>query len=150
MTQYHSKPVSEHGHIDWDQDEHAVWHELITRQQEVVKTRACQAYLDGLNMLNLPTDRLPQLPEINRVLQRETGWQVEPVPALISFDRFFALLADKKFPVATLRSFQWPRFCGVERSLIISKSRISSMKCMVTALCSRTLILPLLLMFMAS
>lgn len=101
MTQYHSKPVSEHGHIDWDQDEHAVWHELITRQQEVVKTRACQAYLDGLNMLNLPTDRLPQLPEINRVLQRETGWQVEPVPALISFDRFFALLADKKFPVAT-------------------------------------------------
>lgn len=37
MTQYHSKPVSEHGHIDWDQDEHAVWHELITRQQEVVK-----------------------------------------------------------------------------------------------------------------
>lgn len=73
MTQYHSKPVSEHGHIDWDQDEHAVWHELITRQQEVVKTRACQAYLDGLNMLNLPTDRLPQLPEINRVLQRETG-----------------------------------------------------------------------------
>ncbi len=57
MTQYHSKPVSEHGHIDWDQDEHAVWHELITRQQEVVKTRACQAYLDGLNMLNLPTDR---------------------------------------------------------------------------------------------
>lgn len=29
MTQYHSKPVSEHGHIDWDLDEHAVWHELI-------------------------------------------------------------------------------------------------------------------------
>ncbi len=24
MTQYHSKPVSEHGHIDWDLDEHAV------------------------------------------------------------------------------------------------------------------------------
>ncbi len=101
MSHYHSKPVDDHGHIDWDKDEHEIWHDLITRQQAVVNTRACQAYLEGLSMLNLPTDRLPQLPEINRVLQRETGWQVEPVPALISFDRFFALLAAKKFPVAT-------------------------------------------------
>ncbi|ENM5827572.1 phenylalanine 4-monooxygenase [Vibrio metoecus] len=101
MSHYHSKPVDGHGHIDWDKDEHEIWHDLITRQQAVVNTRACQAYLEGLSMLNLPTDRLPQLPEINRVLQRETGWQVEPVPALISFDRFFALLAAKKFPVAT-------------------------------------------------
>ncbi|ENM5729311.1 phenylalanine 4-monooxygenase [Vibrio mimicus] len=105
MSQYHSKPISHNGHIDWNDDEHKIWHDLITRQQEVVKSRACQAYLDGLSMLDLPTDRLPQLPEINRVLQRETGWQVDPVPALISFDRFFALLAEKKFPVATfLRS----------------------------------------------
>ncbi|MFG0607530.1 phenylalanine 4-monooxygenase [Vibrio mimicus] len=101
MSQYHSKPVDPHGHIDWDKNEHEIWHDLITRQQEVVKSRACQAYLDGLQMLSLPTDRLPQLPEINLVLQRETGWQVEPVPALISFDRFFALLANRKFPVAT-------------------------------------------------
>ncbi|MGR5457456.1 phenylalanine 4-monooxygenase, partial [Vibrio alfacsensis] len=58
-----------------------------------------------LDLLDLPLDRVPQLPEINRVLHRETGWQVEPVPALIDFDRFFALLADRKFPVATfLRS----------------------------------------------
>ena len=30
-----------------------------------------------------------------------TGWSVAAVPALISFDHFFALLADRRFPVAT-------------------------------------------------
>ncbi|MDF5425942.1 phenylalanine 4-monooxygenase, partial [Vibrio parahaemolyticus] len=37
----------------------------------------------------------------NRVLMETTGWQVEPVPALIDFDRFFNLLGNKRFPVAT-------------------------------------------------
>lgn len=105
MTKYHSKPVNSKGFVDWDSQEDAIWRDLVQRQQSVIRSRACQAYLDGLDMLNLPVDRVPQLPEINEVLMRETGWQVSPVPALINFDRFFALLADKKFPVATfLRS----------------------------------------------
>jgi len=105
MTQYHSKPVNSKGFVDWNDDEDRIWHDLVTRQQKVINHRACQAYLDGLTMLDLPLHRVPQLPEVNAVLKQETGWQVEPVPALINFDRFFALLADKKFPVATfLRS----------------------------------------------
>lgn len=101
MTSYHSKPVNTQGFVDWDATEDAIWHDLVLRQQSVIKRRACRAYLDGLHMLNLPVDRVPQLPEINQILRRETGWQVSPVPALINFDRFFALLADKQFPVAT-------------------------------------------------
>lgn len=105
MTHYHSKPVNSKGLVNWTSGEDAVWHDLVLRQQSIIRPRACRAYLDGLAMLDLPLDRVPQLPEINRVLQRETGWQVAPVPALIPFARFFALLADKKFPVATfLRS----------------------------------------------
>lgn len=34
-------------------------------------------------------------------MQPATGWSVAAVPALISFDRFFALLANRQFPVAT-------------------------------------------------
>lgn len=105
MTQYHSKPLNSKGFIDWSNEEDRIWYDLIARQETVVEQRACQAYLDGLAMLQLSKDQVPQLPDINRILQRETGWQVEPVPALINFDRFFALLAEKKFPVATfLRS----------------------------------------------
>ncbi|MDE1230163.1 phenylalanine 4-monooxygenase [Vibrio aestuarianus] len=101
MTQYHSKPLNSRGLIDWSGAEDAIWHDLVSRQKAVIQQRACQAYLDGLELLQLPNDYVPQLTDINRILQRETGWQVEPVPALINFDRFFALLADKKFPVAT-------------------------------------------------
>lgn len=105
MTQYRSKPVNDKGVVEWSLEEDQVWSDLVSRQLHLVKQRACKEYLAGLELLDLPLDRAPQIVDINRVLKQATGWQVEPVPALINFDRFFALLADKKFPVATfLRS----------------------------------------------
>ncbi|MBM7035275.1 phenylalanine 4-monooxygenase [Vibrio ulleungensis] len=101
MTQYQSKPVSKEGWVEWSREDDAIWHDLVTKQLAIVEGRACDAYLQGLTLLDLPTDRVPQLPEINKVLNETTGWQVEPVPALIDFDRFFDLLANKRFPVAT-------------------------------------------------
>ena len=101
MTQYHSKPVSQEGWVEWSLEEDAIWRDLVKRQLDVIDDRACEAYLHGLTLLDLPLDRVPQLPEINQVLKETTGWQVQPVPALIDFDRFFDLLANKRFPVAT-------------------------------------------------
>ena len=101
MTQYHSKPVSQEGWVEWSLEEDAIWHDLVKRQLDAIDDRACEAYLHGLTLLDLPLDRVPQLPEINKVLKETTGWQVQPVPALIDFDRFFDLLANKRFPVAT-------------------------------------------------
>src|SRR3546814_10536581 len=57
--------------------------------------RACQEYLDGIDKLGLPHDRIPQLGEINKVLGETTGWQVARVPALIPFQTFFELLASR-------------------------------------------------------
>ncbi|MGL6312813.1 phenylalanine 4-monooxygenase [Vibrio sp. WXL103] len=105
MTHYVSKPVDQHGNLDWSTEEDQIWQDLVSRQLPLVKQSACKEYIRGLELLNLPRDRAPQLTEINQVLLKETGWQVEAVPALIDFDRFFALLAQRKFPVATfLRS----------------------------------------------
>lgn len=105
MTQYRSKPVNDKGMVEWSSEEDLIWRDLVSRQLHLVEQRACKEYLAGLKLLDLPLDRAPQIVDINRVLKQATGWQVEPVPALINFDRFFALLADKKFPVATfLRS----------------------------------------------
>ncbi|GAB2648599.1 phenylalanine 4-monooxygenase [Vibrio panuliri] len=101
MTQYVSNPVDKDGLVAWSDEENAIWHDLVERQLKLVQSRACKEYLRGLELLNLPQDRVPQLLDINQILMRETGWQVVPVPALISFDRFFELLANKCFPVAT-------------------------------------------------
>lgn len=98
---YVSKEADANGFIAWSDDEHLVWSELMQRQLSCIQDCACDEYLAGLAQLNLPADRVPQLAEINQVLEHTTGWRCTAVPALISFDRFFALLANKEFPVAT-------------------------------------------------
>ena len=98
---YTAKPVDANGYAYYTKEEDSVWQSLITRQTPIVANRGCDEYLHGLQLLNLPTDRLPQCPEISAVLKAATGWELEPVPALISYDHFFNLLAQRKFPAAT-------------------------------------------------
>ena len=100
-TAYQAKTMNSQGIIDYSDQEHAVWHDLITRQQTIIHKRACPEFITGLAHLNLPEDRIPQCHEVSAVLQDFTGWALEPVPALISFNRFFELLANKRFPAAT-------------------------------------------------
>jgi phenylalanine-4-hydroxylase len=100
-SRYVAKTVDKQGKIEWTADEQATWQTLISRQRPIVERQACQPYRDGLTLLNLPLERIPQLDEVSSVLLRTSGWRCEPVPALISFDRFFELLSQKAFPVAT-------------------------------------------------
>lgn len=100
-TKYISKTPDRDGNIAWTKEENEIWQELISRQLSIVEDTACKEYIEGLNKLNLPTDRIPQLNEVSSVLQATTGWCCEPVPALIGFGEFFRLLSERKFPVAT-------------------------------------------------
>ena len=100
-TQYASRESDGSGHIAWSTEENQIWSELYSRQIPLVKERACDEYIEGLRLLNLSENCIPQLPDINRVLLERTGWQTAEVPALIPFGEFFRLLANKQFPVAT-------------------------------------------------
>jgi phenylalanine-4-hydroxylase len=100
-TTYVSKQPNSKGLIDWTPDENRTWNTLITRQTEIVKTRACPEFLEGLNRIGFSQDRVPQHTEINSALKKYTGWEVEVVPALIPAKDFFTLLANKKFPAAS-------------------------------------------------
>jgi len=100
-TTYQAKLPNENGLIDYTPQENDVWRQLITRQMSWINDTACDEFLSGLKLLKLPTDRVPQLHEIDSVLERATGWKTAPVPALIGFEEFFRLLSTKQFPVAT-------------------------------------------------
>jgi len=100
-TKYVSKTADENGIIQWTEEENQIWHDLLTRQLKVIENSACDEFVAGLELLGLPKDRVPQLEEVSKVLREHTGWQCEPVPALIGFGEFFRLLSEKKFPVAT-------------------------------------------------
>ncbi len=100
-TKYTSHILDEKGYISWSKEENKTWSLLIKRQMKCIKGKACDEFIEGLDKLNLPMDKIPQLKDVSAVMYENTGWVCEAVPALISFDKFFELLANKKFPVAT-------------------------------------------------
>jgi len=100
-SSYQSKTPDNNGCIPYSDAENAIWHDLISRQIPMLRGRACSEWIGAMNEMNFPINRVPQLKEISKVLNKHTGWSVAPVPALIGFSDFFQLLANKQFPVAT-------------------------------------------------
>ncbi|MFY7697981.1 MAG: phenylalanine 4-monooxygenase [Legionella sp.] len=100
-SQYIAHHPDANGFINYDVEEHDVWGLLFNRQQKLLLNRACPEFLKGLDKLGLSAKGIPQLPDISRRLLQLTGWQVEPVAALIPARHFFELLAQRRFPAAT-------------------------------------------------
>jgi phenylalanine-4-hydroxylase len=85
----------------WDrysQAEHDVWITLYERQTAMLPGRACDAFLRGLDALDLHRSGIPDFHRINEELQRLTGWSVVAVPGLVPDDVFFDHLANRRFP----------------------------------------------------
>lgn len=100
-TAYQAMLPDANGHISYSAADDAVWRDLYARQVPAVRRHAAAAFLDGLDRLSLPADRVPQCTEVSARLQDLTGWQIMPVPALIPFGRFFSLLSQRIFPAAS-------------------------------------------------
>lgn len=100
-TKYVAREPDSDGVVHYTEEENAIWAELYARQEKAIQGKACDEFVHGLELLNMPRDRVPQLEEVSKVLRRETGWEVAYVPALIPFGRFFELLANRQFPAAT-------------------------------------------------
>lgn len=98
---YVSNPVDEKGYVEWSNVEVDTWGKLVNRQKEIIKGRACDEFIQGIDILNFKESEIPQIPEINAKLEEYTGWGVAPVPAIIQPKEFFSLLANKRFPAAT-------------------------------------------------
>jgi phenylalanine-4-hydroxylase len=80
-------------------DDHAVWDILFARQVEALGTRVVKAFRDGLFLLRLSHPGVPNLAEINARLEPLTGWRTVAVPGLVPDEVFFAMLADRIFPI---------------------------------------------------
>jgi len=100
-TKYVARQPDSSGLVQYSDEEHATWATLYDRQIQAIRGKACDEYFQGIELLQMPKDRIPQLGEISSRMRRETGWEVAFVPALIPFSEFFKLLADRKFPAAT-------------------------------------------------
>jgi phenylalanine-4-hydroxylase len=80
-------------------DDHAVWDLLFARQVELLGTRVVSPFLDGIDLLRLSHPGVPDLDELNAILEPRTGWQTVAVTGLVPDEIFFAMLAARVFPV---------------------------------------------------
>ena len=87
-------------------EDHRVWDILFARQAAALGTRIVQPFRDGLDLLRLSHPGVPNLAELNARLEPRTGWRTVAVPGLVPDAVFFAMLADRVFPVGNfIRTF---------------------------------------------
>ncbi|MET0159055.1 MAG: phenylalanine 4-monooxygenase, partial [Acidimicrobiales bacterium] len=58
---------------------------------------ACREIVDAAHRLDLPTDRVPQLREVDQCLQELSGFRIRPVPGLVPTREFYGALAERTF-----------------------------------------------------
>jgi len=86
----------------WDEftaEDHAVWDLLFARQVELLGGRVVSAFLDGIDLVRLGHPGIPELGELNAILEPRTDWRTVAVPGLVPDDIFFAMLSERVFPV---------------------------------------------------
>ncbi|MBX3643584.1 MAG: phenylalanine 4-monooxygenase [Rubrivivax sp.] len=85
----------------WDQytpAQHALYARLHQRQLAQLPGLACDEFIRAVDLLG-PADKVPRFDDVNERLVPATRWQIVAVPGLIPEEAFFALLAQRKFPV---------------------------------------------------
>jgi phenylalanine-4-hydroxylase len=84
---------------DFSAEDHAVWDLLFARQVELLGCRVVSPFLDGIDLLKLSHPGVPDVEGLNAILEPRTGWRTVAVPGLVPDDIFFAMLAERVFPV---------------------------------------------------
>jgi phenylalanine-4-hydroxylase len=96
-----------HAAADWTMDqnwsaytseEHQRWTRLHERQMQILPGRACDAFIDGLSVLDLHGEGIPEFRALNEQLHAISGWTIVAVPGLIPDNVFFDHLANRRFP----------------------------------------------------
>jgi phenylalanine-4-hydroxylase len=83
--------------VEYTPEEDHVWR-VVSRELGAKHRRyACRAYLDGAAALTLPTERVPQLREVDERVHALTGFHIEPVPGLVPTMVFYGALARRTF-----------------------------------------------------
>jgi phenylalanine-4-hydroxylase len=91
------RPGDEARRIEYTDAENATWATVQRTLGALHREHACRAYLDGVERLGLPADRVPQLADVSQRLQELTGWRVQAAAGLAPIREFYGTLADRRF-----------------------------------------------------
>jgi phenylalanine-4-hydroxylase len=79
-------------------ENHATWARLLARMHDRWERFANHRYLEGLETLHLPDDRVPRLDDVNRFMKPLTGFVARPVSGYVPSYVFFDCLRRREFP----------------------------------------------------
>ena len=79
-------------------EDHEVWRTVFERRMERLVSTGSQAFLGGMEVVQIANSGVPVLAEINRNLEPKTGWRSVAVPGYLPPRAFFAFLAARQFP----------------------------------------------------
>jgi phenylalanine-4-hydroxylase len=79
-------------------ENHATWGRLVSRMHDRWERFANHRYLEGLETLHLPTDRVPRLEDVNAFMKPLTGFVAKPVSGYVPSYVFFDCLRRREFP----------------------------------------------------
>ena len=85
----------------WDQytsEDHELYRRLYERQLAQLPGLACEEFIGAVRHLGDPR-QIPRFDALSEVLRKTTRWEIVAVPGLIPEEAFFALLAQRRFPV---------------------------------------------------
>jgi phenylalanine-4-hydroxylase len=82
----------------YSEENHEAWRQLFARIQPKWERYANPHFLDGVEALALPHDRIPRLSQINQRLEPLTGFQARPVSGYVPAFLFFDCLRRREFP----------------------------------------------------
>ncbi len=89
------------GRYDYSADDAKTWSILFERQMAFLEGKVVPEFFDGVEHLGLTRESVPKVVDIDERLAKISGAGVEGVPTIIPPTRFFTLLSQSKFPVAT-------------------------------------------------
>ncbi len=87
---------------DWGHftpEEHQVWDILFARQVPYLGARIVSPFLEGIPKLGLDAPGIPELGALNAKLIPLSGWSLVSVAGIVPDAAFFAMLAERKFPI---------------------------------------------------
>jgi phenylalanine-4-hydroxylase len=91
--------VVDQGWESFSLEDHAVWDTLYARQIALLDGRVVSPFIAGLDLLDLGAPGVPELGRLNARLLERTGWRTVAVPGIVPDEAFFAMLAQRLFPV---------------------------------------------------
>src|SRR5437868_11869709 len=86
-------PGEEPPHVDYTEEESALWAEVSAALAVRHEQYACAEYRGAARALDLPSDVVPQLADVSARLRDLTGFRISAVPGLVPTDVFYGSLA---------------------------------------------------------